>query len=303
MRYPLVSIITVNYNQSKVTCEFLASIQHITYKNIEIIVVDNGSPNDTPEIMKEKYPDINLIISKENLGFAGGNNIAIREAKGKYLLFINNYTEVPVDFLEPMVDLLENDSSVGMVSPKIKFFDKPDTFQFAGFTPMKPYTIRTLAVGFGEKDTGQFDITHETDSIFGAAMLVPMKVIKEVGLMDDIFFLYYEEHDWAYRIKQAGYKIYYQGKSCVLHKESISTVKDSPLQIYYITRNRVLFARRNRKGITLFISLLYMYIITIPRISIEYILKGRFDLLMAFFKAMIWNFTHYKGIKKSPKLQ
>ncbi len=302
-KYPLVSLVTVNYNQSAVTCEFLDSIKKISYPNIEIFVVDNASPNDNPEIIKEKYPYIHFIQTEKNLGFAGGNNVALPHCKGKYVLFINNDTEVEPGFLEPMVDLLENDPSIGMVSPKIHYFHTPETFQFAGFTPINPVTIRNFAIGFGEKDTGQYDYACETGSIFGAAMLVPYRIMEEVGIMTEVYFLYYEEHDWADHIKRAGYKIYYQGKSLVLHKESISTVKESPFQIFYLNRGRILFARRNSKGFNKIASFFYLNLLAMPKTAFSYLKNGRKDLFAAVFKAVWWHFTHFKGLHGLPKLK
>jgi GT2 family glycosyltransferase len=298
---PLVSVITVNFNQSSTTLEFLASLSKCTYPNLETFVVDNGSPNDNPDVIKEKFPEVHFIKTGINLGFAGGNNVAVEKAKGKYLLFINNDTEVEAGFLEPMVELLEMNENIGMVSPKIHYFHTPNTFQFAGFTPFSEITIRNKAIGFGEKDHGQYDITCETGSIFGAAMLVPRSVIEKVGMMTEVFFLYYEEHDWASRIKQAGYKIYFQGKSLVLHKESISTVKESPFQIFYLHRGRVLYARRNTKGFIKLLSLFYLYMIVLPKTIFSYAIKGRFDLALAYLKAMWWNLSHFKGVYDNPK--
>ena len=294
--YPLVSVVTVNYNQSGVTCEFLDSFKKITYPRYEIFVVDNASPSDNPDIIKDRYPEITLLKTEANLGFAGGNNVALPHCKGKYVLFINNDTEVEPGFLEPLVELLESDAKIGMVSPRIQYFHTENTLQFAGFTPFNMVTIRNFAIGFGEKDNGQFDQVCETGSIFGAAMLVPMQVIKEVGMMADVFFLYYEEHDWAEHIKKAGYSIYYCGSSLVLHKESISTVKNSPFQIFYLLRGRFLFARRNTSGFKKILSFLYLHFVTLPKITLEFLLKGRLDLMWAFWKAVWWNLTHHKGI-------
>ena len=185
---PMVSVVTVNYNQSEVTCEFIKSIKKADYKNIEIFVVDNDSPNDNPDIIKDKYPDINLIKTEKNLGFAGGNNVALPFCKGKYVLFINNDTEVTTDFLEPMVELLESDPKIGMVSPMIQFFYEPGIIQYAGFTKFNMTTIRLFSYGFNTKDNGQYHNVSESGSIFGTAMLVPMRVIEEVGMMTDVFF-------------------------------------------------------------------------------------------------------------------
>ncbi|MBK9290623.1 MAG: glycosyltransferase family 2 protein [Bacteroidetes bacterium] len=291
--WPKVSVVTVNYNQSAVTCALLASLRKVNYPNLEVIVVDNGSPSDNPDIIAEKFPEVKLIKTGKNLGFAGGNNAALPFASGKYLLFINNDTEVEPDFLEPMVELLEQNPEIGMVSPRIQFFHSPGILQFAGFTPFSKITARNFAIGFGQKDVGQYDQTVcETGSIFGAAMLVPRAVIDKVGPMDEIYFLYYEEHDWAARIKSAGYKIYFDGRSLVRHKESISTVKESPFQIYYLHRGRVLYVRRNTHGIYKVLSLTYHYTIVLAINALRFILKKRPDLAKAFLKAMYWNIVH-----------
>lgn len=293
---PLVSVVTVNYDQSEVTCEFLDSMSKITYPNVEYLVVDNASPNDNPDIIKERYPQITLLKTEKNLGFAGGNNVALPYCKGKYVLFINNDTEVDHGFLEPMIQTLENDPNVGMVSPRIQYFHQPGIIQYAGFTTFNMITTRLFSYGYGKKDEGQYSQICESGSIFGAAMVVPMKVIKEVGMMADVFFLYYEEHDWAAHIKRAGYKIWYQGNSLVYHKESIATGKDSPFKVYYLTRGRILFARRNTSGMEKVLSMIYLYLITVPRITLGYLLKFRFDHIWAFWKAAWWNLTHHKGI-------
>ncbi len=293
---PLVSIVTVNFNQAKATCDLLQSLQKVTYSSIEIFVVDNDSQNDNPDVIIEQFPDITLLKTEKNLGFAGGNNVALPHCKGKYILLINNDTEVDPNFLEPMVSLLESNSKIGMVSPRIQYFYSPGIIQFAGYTPFNFITIRNFSIGYSQKDKGQFNNVSESGSIFGAAMLVPIKVIKEVGMMADVFFLYYEEHDWAAHIREAGYSLYYQGNSLVYHKESISTGEDSPFKAYYLTRGRILFARRNTKGLQKLLALLYIYLITTPRISLGYILKFKIDHVWAYWRAVWWNLTHRRGI-------
>ncbi|MEX0315067.1 MAG: glycosyltransferase family 2 protein [Allomuricauda sp.] len=289
---PLVSIITINYNESEVTLDMLQSLKGLTYPNIEVIVVDNASPNDNPDVIKEQFPEVCLIKSKENLGFAGGNNLGVKAAKGEFLLFINNDTIVPEGFIEPLVETLRGDETIGMVSPKIKFHWNPELIQYAGYTPMNHWTIRNSSIGYHQKDDGRFDTAGETESIHGAAMMVPRTVVDKVGMMTEIYFLYYEEHDWAEMIKRAGYKIYYQTKSNILHKESISTGKFSPLKTYYISRNRILFARRNFKPLQLGISLLFQCLVSIPKNSLQFLLKKELQHFKAFWKAISWNLTH-----------
>lgn len=301
-KWPLVSVVTVNYNQSKVTEEFLNSFEKITYPHTEIFVVDNASEKkDHAESLKEKYPYIHFIQNRENLGFAAGNNVALPYCSGKHILFINNDTEVEKGFLEPLVDVLESDGKIAMVSPKVHYFHTPETFQFAGFTKINPFTIRNFALGFGEKDTGQYNVTCETGSIFGAAMLVSMDAIKKVGMMAENFFLYYEEHDWAEHMKKAGYKIYFQGKSLIMHKESISTVKESPFQIFYLTRGRMMYARRNNTGFVKILSMTYLFTVAVPKQALKFLLKGRADLSLASWKSVWWHWTHYKNIYGLPQ--
>lgn len=302
--YPLVSIITVNYNQSEVTCDFIESLNKVTYPNFEVIVVDNNSTEDDPSIIKQRYPNIIFIQNPINYGFAAGNNFGLMRAKGDYVMLLNNDIEVPPHFMEPLVDKLENNPKIGAVSPKIKFYYQPDTLQYAGFTPINNITMRNAAIGFRQKDTGQFEKDRKTAYAHGAAMMVPMRVVKEVGLMSYIFFLYYEEADWCARIAKAGYSMYYVHNSHVLHKESISTGKLSTLKIYYLNRNRIVFMRRNIQGREFYLGLAYQLLVAIPKNAFKYLLKGKFALFFAYYRAIGWNLKNIfsSEIHENPKL-
>ncbi|MEI6887713.1 MAG: glycosyltransferase family 2 protein [Bacteroidota bacterium] len=290
--FPLVSIITVNYNQPEVTLAFLDSIKKITYPFYEIIVVDNASPSKKPAILKEKHPDIILLESDKNLGFAGGNNLGIRIAKGSFHLLINNDTEVDPGFLEPLVSKLQQDPSLGVVSPKIRYFYQPMLIQYAGFTPINPITVRNRGIGFQEVDTGQYNKDSYTEYAYGAAMMIPVDVMKKTGLMADIFFLYYEEMDWIHRIKDFGYKIGYVHNSLIFHKDSVSTGTMSPLKIYYLNRNRILFLRRNVHGLLFVMALLYQFLIAVPKNMLVFLFTGQFTLFRAYKNAIGWQFSN-----------
>jgi len=304
MQNPLVSLITVNYNHPEVTLELLESLRRITYKNIEIIVVDNASPIDDPAIIKQSYPEIIFIQTSENLGFAGGNNVGVREAKGKYLLFINNDTEVEPGFLEPLVAKCEADRSIGAVSPKIKYFYQPDTIQFSGQAPINHFTMRSYGYGYGVVDKGQFDTDTVTHFVHGAAMMMPMSVIKQVGLMPECYFLYYEELDWCSRIKRAGYQLWYVHNSIVLHKESISTGKMTPFKTYYMNRSRLLYLRRNLKGLTFLVATLYQVFLAIPKNSFIFLFKSSKGHFKAYARVIGWHLQHLfsKEIHSNPTL-
>lgn len=302
--YPLVSIITVNYNQSEVTCAFIESLNKISYPNFEVIVVDNNSVDDDPAIIKQRYPNIIFIQNPINYGFAAGNNFGLMRAKGEYVLLLNNDIEVPRNFMEPLVEKLINNPKIGAVSPKIKFFYQPDTIQYAGFTPINNITMRNASIGFRQKDTGQYEKDRETAYAHGAAMMVPINVVKEVGLMSYIFFLYYEEADWCARIANAGYTMHYVHNSYVLHKESVSTGKLSALKIYYQNRNRLVFMRRNIQGKDFYLSLGYQLFVAIPKNAFSFLVKGKVKLFLAYYRAIGWNLKNIisKEIHENPRL-
>ena len=279
-----LSIITINYNGLKDTCELIDSIPF--NDNLEVIVVDNASTQDEASIITEQYPQVKVIRSKRNLGFAGGNNLGIKEAKGKYILLINNDTFFKEFNIEALIERLESSNKTGIVCPKLRFAWGSNLIQFAGYTPLTNITVRNHAIGFGEEDHGQYDTAHPTPYAHGAAMLIKREAIENAGLMPECFFLYYEEIDWSMMFTRAGYEIWYDPTFTVYHKESQTTSKNSPLRTYYITRNRLLLVKRNYTGINKYLSYLYLIDLVATRDIIKYSLQGRFGLVKAVYKGI-----------------
>lgn len=281
---PDISFITICYNGFKDTCELIESlhdkIHSVTY---EIIVVDNASHEDEAAKIRRLYPTVNAIRSNENGGFSGGNNIGIRAARGKYIFLINNDTYIESDHIDCLVQRLESRPEIGGVSPKIRFAFPPQHIQFAGFTPLSHITLRNNMLGFGCPDDGSYDTPHPTPYLHGAAMMIKREVIEKAGLMPEIFFLYYEELDWSTRMTRAGYELWYDPCCTVFHKESQSTGQLSKLRTYYLTRNRLLYARRNLTGAGRLFSVLYQSTIAAGKNFLTYALKGRFDLAAAVY--------------------
>ncbi|GHB49763.1 glycosyltransferase family 2 protein [Mongoliitalea lutea] len=303
-QYPLVSIITINFNQLDFTIELLESLQVISYPAIEIIVVDNASKEDPTEKINHSFPKVKVIRCDKNLGFAGGNNQGIVAATGKYLLFLNNDTEVEKDFLEPLVTFFEQTPNAGAVSPKIKYYlsQNKNLIQWGGSAGINELTVRGKVRGGQEEDIGQYDDIFKCELVHGAAMMIPFDVVLKSGLMPDIYFLYYEEHDWIERIKKKGYDIYYLGKSTVYHKESMSVGKNSLLKTYYLNRGRLIFTRRNRSGLKKILSLLFFVLISFPKNALLFILRKETAHLKAFWDACVWNLSSPMDIFKTPKL-
>jgi len=283
-----ISIITINYNGLADTCALIDSIP-FNDTPLEVIVVDNASLQDEATIIEQKYPQVKVIRSTKNLGFAGGNNLGIKAAKGKYLYFVNNDTILshqPSD-IEHLINRLESSDKIGMVCPKIRFAWGSQPIQFAGYTPLSFITMRNRSIGFGEEDSGQYNSAHPTPYAHGAAMMVRREVIEEAGIMPECYFLYYEELDWSLMIQRAGYEIWYEPASTVFHKESQTTGQNSPLRTYYITRNRLLFTKRNIKGITKFLTFGYLVFFVATRDVLKYIAQGKSDLASSVLRGII----------------
>lgn len=292
----VLSIITINYNGLKDTCELIESLP-ADDKSLEVIVVDNASTQDEASEIERRFPHVTVIRSDQNLGFAGGNNLGIKAAHGKYLFFLNNDTLLEVrgkrlevrDLILPLINRLENDDKIGMVCPKIRFTWGHQPIQFAGYTRLTSITLRNKTIGYGEEDKGQYDTPHLTPYAHGAAMLVKREVIEKVGMMPECYFLYYEELDWSVMIRRAGYDIWYDPAFTVFHKESQTTGQTSPLKTFYTTRNRLLFAQRNIQGGSKYLTYAYLVSVVAIRDMAKYTFTGKTDLAVAVIKGT-WNF-------------
>lgn len=283
----LVSYIIVNYNGLNDSLSLIDSLNKFTNCTYEIIIVDNGSRENESKIISERYPQVVSIRSEKNLGFAGGNNLGVDVARGKYLFFINNDTFIISDIVTGMIALLDEHPNIGGVSPKLKYPDDKDTLQFCGYTDLTPVTLRNRAIGFKCRDEKQFDDLHPTAFLHGAAMFIRREVIEKVGKMSEIFFLYYEEYDWSSQMLDKGYELYYYPYGCVFHKESQSVGAMSPLKVYYITRNRLLYGWRHRNGLVCAKMVAYNMLCVVPKNAMQYILTGNFKLLRPLFKGAI----------------
>jgi GT2 family glycosyltransferase len=274
----------------------VASLRKATYPNIEVIVVDNASPSDDPSVIVERFPEVKLLRSEVNLGYAGGNNLGVRHSNGKYLLFLNNDTEVAPGFLEPLVHLFETNPKAGVASPKIIFYGTDNLIQYAGSTGINPWTGRSKGIGSMEKDNGQHDVSRETALADGAAMMVPRSVIEKVGQMPELYFLYYEELDWCEMIKRAGYTCHYVADATIYHKESVSVGKFSVLKTYYMNRNRLLFIRRNVRGWPFWTSTFIFLMAAIPKKALGFSVRREWKHLLALGRGLWWNLQNQSRV-------
>ncbi len=300
MQSPLVSIITVNFNQAQLTCELLASIAHLNDRNFEVIVVDNGSNIDPSAQILQQFPDVRFLRSEENLGFAGGNNLGIKAAKGEYLFLVNNDTELSPDVIGQLLSVFEQQENVGVVSPKICFHQttsgkQEHLIQYVGYTRVHPITARNKTLGEFEPDKGQYNQVESTFYAHGAAMMIKKEVVEKAGLMPELYFLYYEELDWCEQIRKAGFTIMVEPNAVVYHKESMSVGKASPMKTYYLTRNRILFMRRNTETWQFALFIVYFTFIITPKSVLTYLLRRQINHLRSFVAGISWHFHLFKS--------
>ena len=282
----MISIITVNYNGFEVTCAMLESLKaHVHSCEWEVIVVDNASKRDEAAMLRERYPWAKVVRSEENLGFAGGNNLALPYATGEYLYFINNDTEVKTDCLNELCNALDANPRAGMVCPKVYFFDSPLTIQFAGYTDLDGFRMHNRMIGYGCTDDGSFDVPGTTAFPLGAAMMVKREALEDVGPMAECYFLYYEELDWGAAFRRKGWDILYEPGSCIYHKDSLTTGKESPLSTFYLLRGRQIYAYRNFSGFTRIAAILFTRWLAVPKRAFKALLKGNAAVAKAAFKA------------------
>lgn len=253
-----VSIILLNWNGSEDTIECLKSLSNLNYTNFNILLVDNNSDdNSVNEINKylsqsnytsdtikksdlESYTkkvDILFILNDSNAGFAGGNNVALNSidsSKTDYVLLLNNDTIVKEDLIDKLLDVFDEDPHTGFVGTTHYYYDNPDVMQTIG-GGMIDYV-------HGECEASK-SLKDEYDFITGSCIMLPVKILEEVGSMCEDYFMYWEDVDWSTKVRNYGYKLKTTDKTCIYHKEGASI--QSLRRIYYHTRNRIWYMQNN----------------------------------------------------------
>ena len=242
-----VYIIILNWNDHQDTIECVESCLKLDYSPYEIVIVDNASKDDSENILRKTFPNLKLIQTGSNLGYAGGNNAGIRYALEKnsdYIWLLNNDTVADPHALSVLVAYADENPSVGMVGSKILSYFEPTLLLYAGGIVNRSTGV-TEHIGYGCPDKNQFDQARDTRYVTGCSLLVKRKVVEDIGLMNEAYFLYFEETEWCAKTIDKGYRLRYAPESIVYHKESVSVRKIKGVQQYYLTRNRLYFIQRN----------------------------------------------------------
>lgn len=276
MSSPKVSIIILNWNGKNNTIQCLESLKHITYPNYDILIVDNGSIDGSVDYFRETYSNIEIVENKVNLGYAEGNNKGIQKAMEKktdYVLLLNNDTIVDSDFLEELVKVAETNTKIGFLGPKVYYMDqKQDLINFAG-GKINLWLCQAYHIGINEIDSGQYNKLMYVDYVEGSCILIKKDVIDKIGMLDSNYFAYWEDTDWCMRGSKAGYKLAYVPSSKIWHKVSGSNI--GGLKIYYLTRNRYLFIKKNASYAQRIIFLVYSLLFDFWVSSILYLVYSK----------------------------
>ncbi|MFY0593259.1 glycosyltransferase family 2 protein [Roseivirga sp.] len=302
MNRPSVAIVLLNWNSFNYTNDCLVSLDQINYDNVEIVVVDNASSDDSLKELELTHPNVTYIKNGENLGFTGGNNVGIEyalEKDNEYVLLLNNDTLVDPDFLSELVDSIHQDPMVAAVQPKIYYNHDRSLIWHAGgkYFPALTYS---QSLGNNKEDSLEFNTEKHVDWITCCALLVKTEVIKEVGMLSDLFFYgCYDDVELSLRIRKAGYNLKYCPKSIIYHAVLAAARGDDknkegvikPYFHYLVNRNHLILLRLQKN----YFYKLSGFIFQLLKI-VSYVVYFAVRMRPRKFKACIHGFYH--GISK-----
>lgn len=245
IKKPLVFIVILNWNNAADTIECLQSLSVCDYQSYFPIVVDNGSTNGSVEKIRERFPAIKLIELDTNLGYANGNNVGIQYAMdsgAEYILVLNNDTLIEPTMLRKLVQVAESNPKVGMVGPKMYCVESDNTiFAIGSFIDWSKGETCNRGMFQPGSDFDNFRRPEPVDFIAGCGVLVSRSFIEDVGDLDSMYFLNFEDVDWGTRAWQQGYEVWFAPQAIMWHKVSATLGQASPENTYYMTRNALLF--------------------------------------------------------------
>ena len=292
-----VAVILINWNSYDLTRDTLNSMQKVTYMDLDVIVVDNGSTDESGDRLEAEFPEVIMIKSSSNTGFTGGNNLGFQYALAQgytYAMMLNNDVEVESDFLEPLVYALDENKGLGAVQPLIYFHHDKEVIWNAG-SVRNSWTGETITLDYNVRDSGleRRWIRKNVDWLTGCAFMVRTDVLKQIGLLKEEFFIYYEDVDLSFRIRKAGFTLGYEPSSVIYHIAGMSHKSKekgtegflNPKVHYLNARNRLWILKQyTRKGFipTVIIYQAGYYI----AVSLYFILRGRFTKLGAWLRGL-----------------
>jgi GT2 family glycosyltransferase len=247
---PTVAVVILNWNGAAYLRDFLPFVLASTWPNLEIVVGDNGSSDRSLQFLRENYPSVRIIENNANYGFTGGYNRVLAQVEADYYILLNSDVEVPAGWIEPVISLMESDTQIAAVAPKIKSYQKKTYFEHAGaaggYIDKLGYPFCRGRIFYEiEEDKGQYEQPAEIFWASGAAMFVRKKCWDLAGGFDETFFAHMEEIDLCWRLKNMGYKVMYCPQSQVYHVGGGTLNAENPFKTYLNFRNNLLLLKNN----------------------------------------------------------
>ncbi|NGX39529.1 MAG: N-acetylglucosaminyl-diphospho-decaprenol L-rhamnosyltransferase [Chlamydiae bacterium] len=275
MQNAKIGVIVLNWNGKEDTSACIVSLQKSSFP-MEIVIVDNGSTDDSVEHFRSVFPSCTLIETHANLGFAGGNNVGIAHCLEKghdFVLLLNNDTVVAPDFIEAFVEGFKAHPQAGILGSKIYLMEEPKRFDhFGGF--WRRGRVDFEYVGYRMIDDGKsWEVPKEIDYVCGASMMVRREVFEKIGQLDERFFLYCEETDFCFRARRNGFAVMTCPKAKVWHKVSASFQGNKSKAAYFQWRNRLLWIERNFRGLERMGYFICLFGIHLPALYLNRILS------------------------------
>lgn len=298
MQKDLVSVIIVNWNGLAYLKVCLSALSRQTYKKIEVIFVDNNSKDGSVEYVKKVFPKVKIILNKDNFGFAEGNNVGYKYAKGEYILFLNNDTKIMPDAINEFVKNLSKRPDVGGAQGKILLMDEPTKLDSVG--AFLTHTGILNHYGANKKDSPKYNKKIYLYSAKGAFMIFKKKALEAIKvngeILDSTYFCYFEETDMCHRVWLAGYKIIYIPSALMYHKlgGTSSRLNNSFVQ-YHSIKNRVSSYIKNLNGFNLLL-ILPIHVVMVELFGLRAIVQSNWQLFLAIQKAFLWDIANIKDI-------
>lgn len=292
LQKPLVAVVILGWNGRRFLEQFLPSVLASSYQPFDLYLADNASTDDSIAFVEKNYPSIKIIPIRKNEGFAKGYNIALQQIHADYAILLNQDVEVSNDWMEPLVELMESDPYIAACQPKIRSLSDRNCFEHAGaaggYIDLFGYPFcRGRVFNYTEQDNGQYENAQEIFWATGAAMCVRLELFKRFRGFDADFFAHMEEIDLCWRLKRAGYKIYYEPQSVVYHVGGGSLNKDNPRKIYLNFRNNLFMNFKNYESHELIWNLPFRFFILDGIAFLKAVLQRKWNEAAAIFRADI----------------
>jgi len=306
-KVPKVAAVILNWNGRSYLESFLPSVIGSTYPNLEIVVGDNASTDNSIEFLQINYPTVRIIQNDKNYGFAAGYNRILEQIDAEYYILLNSDVEVSPDWIEPMIHMMESEMYIAAAQPKILSYSKKDHFEYAGaaggYIDALGYPFcRGRIFDTVEEDLGQYDDQSEIFWTSGAALFIKRKYWIEIGGLDPDFFAHMEEIDLCWRLKNKGYMIIFCPQSKVYHVGGGTLNAESPFKTYLNFRNNLVLLQKNLpfgKAILVIFVRFWLDLISL----IKYLVDGKPGNALAISKAHFYFLGHLiRNIKKAREI-